>query len=94
MFRAVLACLVKEGEWRNGCGCTDLTMTYSGIPAADPPFGLALFTGAVQKSLKAQSGALSKCCFIFLFRSSVSFFGKMNCLVWNHCYGFVKSCCT
>lgn len=40
------------------CGPRDLSVTHSGIPAADPggpPLGLALFGGAAQKGLNVQS---------------------------------------
>lgn len=78
-FSASLAGLVQECERRRGRGSRDLNTTHSGIPAADSeahPLGLALLTGAVQTSSNAQSGAWSKSCFIFLFRSSLSFFKK------------------
>lgn len=78
----------------------------SGIPAGDsrsPPIRASTLQGSYAESLNAQTDALSKCCFTFRFKSSISFFRKwvpeeclsigavcINCLLWNHCCDFAK----
>ena len=98
---ASLACLGKKCELRRGCGPRDLTVTHSGVPTSWL-MRSTLFRGAVQKSSNAQSGALSKCCFIVLFKSLISSLEKeflknpyhRNSLyklpLAYHCNGFSK----